>query len=109
MSRLTSDVDALNDLLSNGLVAMLGDVVTLFAVAVIMLLLNWQLTLVMFAVLPVVAITSFVMRTYMRDSFRQMRTRLAKNQRLLTGKCQWYADRAAFQPREASVRPVRGP
>ena len=78
MSRLTSDVDALNELLSNGVVAMLGDVVTLFAVLLIMTALNWQLTLIMLAVLPFVTLTSFVMRRYMRDSFRQVRTRLAK-------------------------------
>ncbi len=78
MSRLTSDVDALNELLSNGVVAMLGDIVTLVAVTIIMLTLNWQLTLIMLVMLPVVAFVSGLFRRYMRDSFRQVRTRLAK-------------------------------
>lgn len=78
MSRLTSDVDALNELLSNGVVAMLSDVITLFAVSLIMLFLDWRLALIMFAVLPFVAFMSFMFRRYMRESFRQVRQRLAR-------------------------------
>ncbi|HEX2915026.1 MAG TPA: ABC transporter ATP-binding protein [Chloroflexia bacterium] len=78
MSRLTSDVDALNELLSNGLVSMLGDVVTLGAVSVIMLLLDWRLALIMFATLPFVTFASIFFRRYMRESFRQVRSRLAR-------------------------------
>lgn len=77
MSRLTSDVDALNELLSNGVVAMLGDIVTLAAVSIIMLILDWRLALVMFAVLPLVTLVSLVFRRFMRESFRQVRKRLA--------------------------------
>lgn len=77
MSRLTSDVDALNELLSNGVVAMLGDIVTLVAVSIIMLILDWRLALVMFAVLPLVTLVSLVFRRFMRESFRQVRKRLA--------------------------------
>ena len=78
MSRLTGDVDALNELLSNGVVSMLGDIVTLVAVTIIMLTLNWQLTMIMLAVLPFVALTSVLFRRFLRNSFRQVRTRLAR-------------------------------
>ncbi len=78
MSRLTSDIDALNELLSQGVVAMLGDIVSLVTVSIIMLVLDWRLALVMFAVLPFVILTSFFFRTYMRNSFRQIRQRLAR-------------------------------
>jgi ATP-binding cassette subfamily B protein len=78
MSRLTSDIDALNELLSNGLVSMIGDLITLFAVSVIMLVLDWRLALIMFVVLPFVSLISMLFRRFMRDSFRQVRTRLAK-------------------------------
>jgi ATP-binding cassette, subfamily B, multidrug efflux pump len=78
MSRLTSDVDALQELVSNGVVTMLGDVLTLAVVSIIMVLLDWRLALIMFAVLPFVALASALFRNYMRDSFRQTRTRLAR-------------------------------
>ncbi len=78
MSRLTSDVDALNELLTNGVVAMLGDSITLVAVIIIMLFLDWRLALVSFAVLPIIALASFIFQRFMRISFRQVRTRLAK-------------------------------
>ena len=78
MSRLTSDVDALNELLTSGVVAMLGDSVTLVAVIIIMLFLDWRLALVSFAVLPIIAVVSVVFQKYMRDSFRQVRTRLSR-------------------------------
>jgi ATP-binding cassette subfamily B protein len=78
MSRLTSDIDALNELLSNGLVSMIGDLVTLIAVSIIMLVLDWRLAIIMFVVLPFVSLFSMIFRRYMRDSFRQVRTRLAK-------------------------------
>ena len=78
MSRLTSDVDALNELLSNGLVAIIGDLVTLFAVSIIMLILDWRLAIIMFVVLPFVILFSRLFQRYMRDSFRQVRIRLAK-------------------------------
>jgi len=46
ISRLTSDVDALNDLLSSGVVSIIGDLVTLVGIAVVMLVLDWKLALV---------------------------------------------------------------
>ncbi len=78
MSRLTSDVDALNELLTSGLVALLSDSVTLVAVVFIMLLLDWRLALVSFAVLPIIAVVSFLFQRFMQTSFRQVRTRLAR-------------------------------
>lgn len=78
MSRLTSDVDALNEFLTNGLVSLLSDMVTLVAVISIMLLLDWRLALVSFAVLPLIALVSFIFQRFMRSSFRQVRTRLAR-------------------------------
>lgn len=78
ISRLTSDVDALQELVSNGVVTMLGDVVTLVFVSAIMLLLDWRLALILFAMLPFVTLASVMFRKYMLTSFRQVRTRLAR-------------------------------
>ncbi len=78
MSRLTGDVDALQEMVSNGVVSMLGDAVTLVVVSIILVALDWRLALIMFAVLPFVVLVSFLFRKFMRDSFRQMRIRLAR-------------------------------
>ena len=78
MSRLTSDIDALNELLTNGLVAILGDLVTLFAVVIIMVLLDWRLALVCYAVLSLVAVVCFVIQKYLRQTYRMVRSRLAR-------------------------------
>jgi len=78
MSRLTSDIDALNELLTNGLVAILGDLVTLFAVMIIMVLLDWRLALVCYGVLSLIAIVCFVIQRYLRQTYRMVRSRLAR-------------------------------
>ncbi len=78
MSRLTSDIDALNELLTNGLVAILGDLVTLFAVMIIMVVLDWRLALVCYGVLSLVAFVCFAIQKYLRQTYRMVRSRLAR-------------------------------
>jgi ATP-binding cassette subfamily B protein len=78
MTRLTSDVDALNDLLTQGVVSILGDVVTLSGIVVAMLILNWQLGLVGLAVIPLVGIVSLVFQSAMRTIYRNIRVRLSR-------------------------------
>jgi ATP-binding cassette subfamily B protein len=78
MSRLTSDVDALNEFLTNGLVSMLSDSLTLVAVIIIMFVLDWRLALVSYAMLPIIALVSFFFQKFMQTSFRQVRSRLAR-------------------------------
>lgn len=75
MTRLTSDVDSINDLLSQGAVAVVGDVVTLIGIVITMILLDWRLALVSFAVLPILAVVSFIFRQYVRRIYRTMRVR----------------------------------
>src|SRR5439155_11491850 len=58
ISRLTNDVDALNELLSSGVVTIVGDIVTLVGVVIVMFLMDWRLALVALAVLPLIAIAS---------------------------------------------------
>ncbi len=78
MTRLTNDVDALNELLTSGGLAILSDGVTIVGIAVALLLLNWPLALITFVVIPpLVLVTNFI-RDGMRESFRAVRIRLAR-------------------------------
>ncbi len=77
MTRVTSDVETLNELFSSGVVAVFGDVFTLVAIMVLMLVKDWRLALVAFGVIPLVLLTVSVFRRQVRDAFRDIRTRLA--------------------------------
>ena len=78
MTRITNDIDALTEMVSRGVVSIFGDLFTLLAVMVVMLLLDWRLALLTFLIIPVlIGITAFF-RGMMRDSFRAIRIRLAR-------------------------------
>ena len=77
ISRLTNDIEALNQLISQGIVTLFSNMLTLVGVVVIMLLLDWRLALITFTVLPLLLITSIVFRTYSGDAFRRTRERIA--------------------------------
>src|SRR5205823_6242772 len=66
ISRLTNDVDALNELLSSGVVTIVGDIVTLVGVVIIMFFLDWRMSLISLAVLPLIAIASQQFQKLMR-------------------------------------------
>src|SRR5438876_7721789 len=78
MTRLTNDVDALNEMLTDGAVAIFGDIFTLIGIVGVLLWLNWRLALVTFVILPVLVVFMSFFRRAMRDSYRQVRTRLAR-------------------------------
>src|SRR5215208_7053648 len=78
MTRVTSDVETLNELFSSGLVTVFGDVFTLIAIMTMMLLVDWRLALVTFSVIPLVWLTAMVFRRRVREAFRDIRTRLAR-------------------------------
>ncbi|HKC76333.1 MAG TPA: ABC transporter ATP-binding protein, partial [Chloroflexota bacterium] len=78
MTRLTNDVDALNEMLTDGAVAIFGDIFTLLGIVGVLLWLNWRLALVTFVILPVLVVFMSLFRRAMRDSYRQVRTRLAR-------------------------------
>jgi ATP-binding cassette subfamily B protein len=78
MTRITSDVETLNQLFSSGVVSVFGDVFTLLFIFGAMLWLDWQLALVTFSVLPFVAWAAFVFRARIRDAYRDIRVRLAR-------------------------------
>ena len=78
MTRITNDVETLNNLFSSGVVSVFGDVFTLVFIVGAMLSMNWRLALVSFAVLPLVFLTAFVFRAKVREAYRDIRVRLAR-------------------------------
>jgi ATP-binding cassette subfamily B multidrug efflux pump len=78
MTRVTSDVETLNELFSSGLVTVFGDVFTLIAIMTMMLVVDWRLALVTFSVIPLVWLTAMIFRRRVREAFRDIRTRLAR-------------------------------
>ena len=78
ITRLTNDVDALNEFLTQGMVALLGDSARLVFIVITMLIINWRLALISLAVLPVVILATTFFQRVMRSAFRQVRQRLAR-------------------------------
>ncbi len=78
MTRITSDVETLNELFSSGVVAAFGDVFTLTFILSAMVYMDWRLALVTFSVLPFVALTAFLFRAKIRVVYRDVRVRLAR-------------------------------
>jgi len=78
MTRITNDVETLNELFSSGVVTVFGDVFTLLFIVGAMLSMNWRLALVTFGVLPFVFVTAFIFRAKIRVAYRDIRVRLAR-------------------------------
>jgi ATP-binding cassette subfamily B multidrug efflux pump len=78
MSRLTSDVQALYDLFSSGVVAIVGDVVTLMGIMVVMFVISWKLALITLSVIPFLILVTAVFRRQVRDLYRLTRLKIAK-------------------------------
>lgn len=78
ITRITTDVETLNELFASGIVTVFGDIFTLFFIAGALLLLDWKLALVAFSVLPFVAWVAFVFRAKVREAYRDIRVRIAR-------------------------------
>jgi len=78
MTRVTSDIEVLNEMFTSGVVTIFGDIFTIGAIVTAMLLLDWRLALVSFAVLPFVFVAAILFRRKVRDAYRDIRTRLAR-------------------------------
>jgi ATP-binding cassette subfamily B multidrug efflux pump len=78
MTRVTSDVETLNELFSSGVVTIFGDAFTLVAIMGMMLVIDWRLALVTFAVIPLVWLTARIFRRRVRTAFGDIRVRLAR-------------------------------
>jgi ATP-binding cassette subfamily B multidrug efflux pump len=78
MTRVTTDVDALNDLFTSGVVSVFGDIFTLAGIMIVLLAMDWRLALVAFSVLPLIVVITQWFRRGVRDSYRTVRTWIAR-------------------------------
>jgi ATP-binding cassette subfamily B protein len=78
LTRVTSDVNTLNEMFSSGVVTIIGDIFTIVLIVGAMLYYNWQLALITFAVVPLLAAATFVFRAKVRNVYRDVRLRIAR-------------------------------
>lgn len=78
VTRVTNDVDAILELFASGALSAVGDLVRLFGIVVLMLILDWQLSLITFAATPVVLLLMVGVRGRMREAFREIRAKTAR-------------------------------
>jgi ATP-binding cassette subfamily B multidrug efflux pump len=78
VTRVTTDVDALNELFTSGLVELVGDVVLVAGIVGVLFWLDWHLALVAFAIVPLLAAVTIWFRRQVRTTFREVRVRIAR-------------------------------
>lgn len=78
VTRVTTDVDALNEMFTAGVVSIFEDVFVLFFIVAIMLNMSWKLALLSFAVLPLIMFATKIFRDKVRDSYRRIRVAIAR-------------------------------
>ncbi len=78
VTRLTSDVDAINEMFTAGVLAIVDDFFTLTIMGIVMLSINWWLALLAFSVLPVIWFVTRLFRNSVRESYRRVRAAIAR-------------------------------
>lgn len=78
MTRITNDVDTLYEMVTDGVVTVFGDLFMLVGIVIAMLLLDWRLALVAFAVMPALIFVTFAVQSNMREWYRAVRIRIAR-------------------------------
>ena len=78
VTRVTTDVDALNEMFTSGVVSIFEDIFVLAGILVLMLCVNWKLALITFAVLPFIGWATKLFRDRVRDSYRRIRVAIAR-------------------------------
>jgi ATP-binding cassette subfamily B protein len=78
MTRVTTDVDVLNELFTSGVVSVFGDLFTLVGIMGVLIWMDWRLALVAFSVLPLIALVTQWFRRNVRESYRTVRIWIAR-------------------------------
>ena len=78
VTRITSDVDAINEMFTAGVLAIVDDSLNLTIMAILMLRINWRLALLAFSVLPLILVVTRLFRDHVRESFRRVRTAIGR-------------------------------
>src|ERR1051326_3264210 len=77
MTRVTTDVDALNEMFTAGFVSIFGDVVVLLGIIGVLFWMNWKMALVLFSITPFIVVVSAWFRRGARITYRSVRVRIA--------------------------------
>lgn len=77
VSRLINDVGVINDLISQGLIALFGDLFVLAGIMTVMILMNARLALLCFSVMPVMVLATWIFSRQAKQAFRNTRSRIA--------------------------------
>src|SRR5262245_61777329 len=78
MTRVTTDVDVINDMFTSGVVSIFGDVFTLAGIMIVLVTMDWRLALVAFSVLPLIVLVTQWFRRHVRESYRTVRLWIAR-------------------------------
>lgn len=78
MTRVTTDVDALNELFTSGVISVFDDIFTLSGIIISLFLLNYKLALGIVAILPLLILITLMFKIKVRDSYRMVRTAIAR-------------------------------
>ena len=78
MTRVTTDVDVLNELFTAGVVSVFGDIFLLAGIMAALAWMDWRLAAIAFAVLPLIALVTQWFRKHVRESYRSVRTWIAR-------------------------------
>ena len=78
VTRLTADVDAINEMFTAGVLSMIDDVFALSVMVCVMLSMNWRLALLTFAVLPIIVLVTHLFRKSVRASYRRVRAAIGR-------------------------------
>ena len=78
MTRITSDVQVLNELFASGVVAIVGDFFLLGGIIILMLVVSWRLAMVVLVTIPFIFLVAHNFRSHIREIYRNIRARLAR-------------------------------
>lgn len=78
VTRVTNDVDALNEMFSSGVITVFSDIFMIVFIFIFMFSMSWELSLVALAVIPILFYATFLFRRKVREEYRNVRTHLAR-------------------------------
>ncbi|HEX7664259.1 MAG TPA: ABC transporter ATP-binding protein [Polyangiaceae bacterium] len=104
VTRATNDVDAVGELFASGVLNAVGDFATLAGIVVMMVLLDWQLSLIAFAALPIVGLIVNFVRKRSREAYRDIRTKTARLNAFLNEQVSGIAVVQAYAQEEQAAR-----
>ena len=107
MTRVTTDVDVINDLFTSGVVAAFGDLFMLVGIMVTLLWMDWRLALIAFSVLPLILVLAQWFRRNVRESYRKVRLRIARINAFLNEHINGMATVQLFRREEVNYGAVR--